>query len=194
MANRDTKNPYQSDLCCHNWTSEFLKFWAVFAGDFNNSSEYDKRNFQEVGSIFGSYGKIKWNPIVTFSHTFCSTRKTPPPTHTYTHNLMTMEKNESFKLHERNCQLYLHFTHRIYSALGWECEPFSCVCCSDEKIPVTVNEVRATSLAKIRFLPPIKLSLNLFRSLMHRSMHCTHTHTLLLIYMIKHFQCFSGTR
>lgn len=30
-----------------------------------------------------------------------------------------------------------------------------------------VNKVRATSLAKIRFLPPIKLSLNLFRSLMH---------------------------
>lgn len=58
------------------------------------------------------------------------------------------------------------------------------VCCSEKKIPVTLNEVRATSLAKIRFLPPIKLSLNLFRSLMHRSMHC-----VLLIYMIKHFQC-----
>lgn len=85
--------------------------------------------FPRSRKYFRSYGKIKWNPIVTVSHVFCSTRKIPPPTHalTLTHNLMTIEKSESFKLHERNCHLHLHFTSNLLSARWlrmWK--PFLC--------------------------------------------------------------------
>lgn len=166
MANIAAKNPYQSDLCCHNWTTKFRNFWAALT----ISTYIFDNGFSRKSEVLSVVCKNRMKPDSSQSYVL-QHKKDANNTHTHLYTLCIIPWQLKRMIHS-NCTsgiaicicTYIQFTCAmaanvnvffLYVVWKWK-----------KKItPATVNEVRATSLAKIRFLLPIKLSLNLFRSI-----------------------------
>lgn len=89
----------------------------------NNHLNQSSNEFDD--GIFGNSEvfrlcKNRISPIPSFNHNFRIKKREKNTknirTHTDTHTLMTIEKNKSFKLHEKNCHLSLHL-YPIYSVM-----------------------------------------------------------------------------